>query len=166
MRVEMKIGEALDEAFRAAFVLTGSIEAAERAVADGITTLGFHLAGDTLLIETARFAIQRRAEFSDEPEALSILPLELQGLFLISTICRDCFVLRMLVGLTAEVSAGILNLSKEEIDEALYCALLDLPRSIDSIRSIEDECRRSVAARPQGILLSVQNNAQIRGEQD
>src|SRR5260370_10374414 len=113
----MKIGEALDEAFRAALVLTGSIEAAERAVADGITTLGFDLAGDTLVVETARFAIQRRAEFSDEPEALSILPLELQGLFLISTICCDCFGFRVLIGLTAEVSAGILHLSKDEIAE-------------------------------------------------
>ena len=130
MTAEIKISETLCEAFRSALILTGSIEAAERAVADGISTLGLDLAGDTLLVETARSAIQRRTEYSDQPEALSILPLELQGLFRLSPIGRDCFVLRVLMGLTSEVSAGIMNLSKDETDEALYCALLDLPRSM------------------------------------
>jgi hypothetical protein len=132
MTTEMKIGEALDEAFRAALVLAGSIEAAERAVADGISALGSDLARDRLLVETARSAIQRRAEYSDQQEGLSILPLELRALFLLSPICRGCFELRMLMGLTSEVSAGIMNLSKDEIDEALCRALLDLPRSMDS----------------------------------
>jgi len=130
MTAEIKIRETLCEAFRSALVLTGSIEAAERAVADGISTLGSDLAGDTLLVETARSAIQRRAVYSDQSEALSILPPELQGLFRLSPIGRDCFVLRVLMGLTSEVSAGIMNLSKDETDEALYCALLDLPRSM------------------------------------
>jgi len=135
MTADINMEETLYEAFRAALVLTGSVEAAERAVADGISIVGSDLAGDTLLVETARYAIQRRAEYSDQQEGLSLLPLELTALFLLSPICRDCLVLRVLMGLTSEVSAGIMNLSKDEIGEALYCALLDLPRSMDSVRS-------------------------------
>jgi hypothetical protein len=136
MTVEMKTGEALHEAFRAALVLTGSIEASECAVTDAIAVLGSDFAGDTLLVETARSAIQRRANSSEQPETISMLPVELRGLFLLSSTSRDCFVLRALIGLTSEVSAGILNLSKDEIDEAMCEALLDLPQSINSIRSL------------------------------
>jgi hypothetical protein len=136
MTVEMKTGETLHEAFRAALVLTGSIEAAECAVTDAIATLGPDFAGDTLQVETARSAIQHRTNFSEQPEAISMLPVELQALFLLSSTSRDCFVLRALMGLTSEVSAGILNLSKDEIDEALCEALFDLPQSINSIRSL------------------------------
>ena len=67
-----------------------------------------------------------------------MLPVELRGLFLLSSTSRDCFVLRVLLGLPSEVCSGILNLSKDEFDEALYEALLNLPRSIDSIRSTEE----------------------------
>ena len=122
---------ALYKAFRAALALTGSIEAAERAVLDGMSVVRSDLVSDTLLVETARSAIQRRMEHSDQREAPSILPLELQGLFLLSPIRRDCFVLRVLIGLTTELISRILNLSKDEIDETLYRALLDLPGCIE-----------------------------------
>jgi hypothetical protein len=136
MTVEMKTGEALHEAFRAALVLTGSIEASECAVTDAIATLGSDITGGTLPVETARFAIQRRTNFSEQPEAISMLPVELRGLFRLSSTSRDCFVLRVLMGLPSEVCSGILNLSEHEIDEALCEGLLDLPRSINSIRSL------------------------------
>jgi len=136
MTVEMKTGEALHEAFRAALVLTGSIEAAECAVTDAIATSAPDFADDTLLVETARSAIQRRTNFSEQPAAISMLPVELRGLFLLSSTSRDCFVLRALLGLPSEACTGILNLSKDEIDEALCAALLDLPHSINSIRSL------------------------------
>jgi hypothetical protein len=136
MTVEMKTGEAINEAFRAALVLTGSTEAAECAITGAIATLGSDFVGDTLLVETARSAIQHRTNFSEQPEAISMLPVELRRLFLLPSTSRDCFVLRVLLRLTSEVSAGILNLSKDEIDESVCEALFDLPRSINSIRSL------------------------------
>ena len=57
----------LDEAFRAAFMLTGSIEVAETAVLDGIAALeSIHAAGEALIFESVKSAIQRRTSFSDQ----------------------------------------------------------------------------------------------------
>jgi hypothetical protein len=124
MITETQVGKA----FHLALLLTGNVEAAERAVSDSITESVCNVTGDQLLIATAKHAIQLRDHFLPEAEALSSLPLELQRLFLLSTVCRDCFVLRMLMGFTEETSSGILNLRGGEIDEALCLALNDLSR--------------------------------------
>ena len=58
MTLETEIGEALHDSFRAALVLTGSIEAAEHAVTGAIAAIGLDLSPDTLLLETARSALQ------------------------------------------------------------------------------------------------------------
>ena len=58
----------------------------------------------------------------------SILPPELRRLFTLSSVDRQCFVLRMLMGLTPQVTSEILNLYRDEVDEALCRALRDLPR--------------------------------------
>jgi hypothetical protein len=57
----------------------------------------------------------------------SSLSPELQRLFLLSFVGRDCFVLRMLMGLTLEMSSEILNVDRDEVDEALCRTLIDLP---------------------------------------
>jgi hypothetical protein len=78
MTGEGKMVEALPKAFWIALLLTGSIEAAEAAVLDGIAALEFdHISSDRLLLATAKSAIQRRTEFLEQSEGLSILPLEL-----------------------------------------------------------------------------------------
>jgi hypothetical protein len=122
MITEIHVGKA----FHVALLLTGSIEAAERAVSDSIATSGCGVTGDQLLIATAQDLIQLRDQFLPRAEALSSLPIELQRLFLLSTVCRYSFVLRMLLGLTVETSSKILNLRGDEIDEALCLALNDL----------------------------------------
>jgi hypothetical protein len=116
------------DAVLGALLLTGSIEAAERAVSNAIATLECGITVDELLIATARCAIQLRNERLPQAEIPSSLPPELQRLFLLSSVDRTCFVLRILMGLTLEVSSGILNVSRDEVDEAVCHALSDLPR--------------------------------------
>jgi hypothetical protein len=124
-----ELSKALDGAFRAAFMLTGSTQAAEHAVLDGISTTEFdRVGGDVFLLETVKAAIQRRpdsAHHSQQPP--SCLPLELRRLFLLAPISRDCFVLRILLGLTPRTCSGILRLTIEEADQTLCTALEALP---------------------------------------
>lgn len=121
--VETHVGDA----FLAALMLTGTIEGAEQAVSEAIATLGCGVSVDELLVATAKCAIQLRDKCLPEVEIPSSLPPELQRLFLLSSVGRDCFILRMLMGLTLEMSSEILNKDRDELDEALCRALSDLP---------------------------------------
>src|SRR5882757_7472307 len=99
MTGESEIVEALPRAFWIAFMLTGRIDAAEAVGLDGIPALELgHISRDSLVLATAKSAVQRRTEFPEQPEGLSILPLELRRLFLLAPNYRDCFVLRVLNG--------------------------------------------------------------------
>jgi len=121
---------ALDEAFRGAWFLTGSTEAAENAVLDGIAALDFgRIADDVLLIETVKSAMRRRTDLTSRSEqAFSHLPWELQRLFLLAPRSRGCFVLRVLLGITVVSCSRILRLGIEEFEETLCAALQELPR--------------------------------------
>ena len=129
MTAKGDVYKSLDEAFRAAFLLTGSTEVAENAVLDGIAASEFgHIVDDVLLVETVKSAIQRRAHLTSQSmQAPSHLPLELRRLFLLAPISRDSFVLRVLLGITPRTCSGILHLTIHEIEEALCAALQDLP---------------------------------------
>ena len=116
-------------AFLAALMLTGTIEAAEHAVSDAIAPSGCGIAAEALLVATAKCAVQLRDGCYPGVGVPSILPPELRRLFSLSSVERQCFVLRMLMGLTPEVTSGILNLHRDEVDEALCRAVRDLPRS-------------------------------------
>ena len=115
------------DAFLAALVLTGTIEAAEQSVSGAIARLGYGIAADELLVATAKCAIQIGDGCLRWAEIASSLPPELQRLFMLSSVGRKCFVLRILMGLTLEVTSEILNLPKDEVDEALCRALSELP---------------------------------------
>ena len=112
-------------AFLAALMLTGRTEAAEGAVSDAIAKSECEV--NELLIDTARCANQLCNECLPGPEISFSLPPELQRLFLLSSVGRKCFVLRILMGLTLEVTSEILNLRTDEVDDALCRALSDLP---------------------------------------
>jgi hypothetical protein len=129
MTAKGDVNKALEAAFHAAFLLTGSTEVAENAVVDGIAALEFgHFADDVLLVETVRSAIRRRADLTSQTEqAPPRLPLELQRLFLLAPISRDSFVLRLLLGITPETCSGILHLTIQETAEVLCAALQQLP---------------------------------------
>ncbi len=124
-----EVSRALDGAFRAALMLTGSTHAAEHAVLDGIAATEFDsVVSDVFLLETVKAAIQRRSESAHQSEQpLSCLPPELRRLFLLEPISRDSFVLRILLGITTRTCSGILNLTIEEAHQALCAALEALP---------------------------------------
>jgi hypothetical protein len=129
MTGECDVVETLHNAFWTALLLTGAIESAEAAVLDGIAALDLdHVSGDGLLLATAKSAIRRRTEFPEQSEVLSILPRELQRLFLIAPNYRVCFVLRVLIGFTPELCSGLLCLSIREVEEELFTALREMPR--------------------------------------
>ena len=125
-----ELSEALDRAIRAAFMLTGSTQAAEHAVLDGIDATECYSAGDDVfLLETIKAAIRRRAGVSHQTQLRSAhLPWELRRLFLLAPISRDCFVLRILVGIPVETCSRILHRGVEEIEDVLCAALQELPR--------------------------------------
>ena len=128
MTGESEMVKALPNAFWIALLLTGNVKAAEAAALDGIAALELErISGDSLLLATAKSAIRRRVEIAQQLEGLSILPLELQRLFLLAPNYRDCFVLRALIGLSPELCSGILHLSIHEVENALYTALQELP---------------------------------------
>ena len=87
----------------AVLLLTGTIETAEQAVSEAIATSGCGVAVDELLVETAKCAIQIDDVGFPQAKIPSGLPPELRRLFLLSSIDRQCFVLRMLMGLTLEM---------------------------------------------------------------
>jgi hypothetical protein len=144
MTAKSEASKTLDEAFRAALLLMGSTEAAENAVLDGIAALEFgYLVDDVLLVETVKSAIQRRADFPGQSE--QALPLELRRLFLLAPISRDCFVLRVPLGLTPAICSGIRHLSKQEFEDACYTALQNLP-----LIETRDLVRREIVHPAQG----------------
>ena len=137
-----EVSKALDGAFCAAFMLTGSMQAAELAVLNGIAATECYGSGDdTLLLGTIKAAIQRRAD-SPHPshQRCAHLPLELRRLFLLAPISRDCFVLRILLGIPVGICSRILHRRVEEIEEVLCAALQDLARLEARSRAVA-KCR-------------------------
>jgi len=131
MNFELQIEEGLYESFRAALVLTGSIEAAERAITIAINSLGSEFSARELLVRTAQSALLD-STFSAKP--CSVLPLELQALSLFSPTRRHAFILRVLLDLDLETCSEILRLFSEEVDEAVNKLLPELPWALEFAR--------------------------------
>jgi hypothetical protein len=115
-----------DMAFRTALLLTGDTRTAEAAVMQGIGACG-EVSSRGLMIEAVRSAVRRRTKSSDGPYEVECLPLELRRLFLLQPLPRHCFVLRVLVGLSPEVCAELLEVSVTEFENTVYRALTQLP---------------------------------------
>jgi hypothetical protein len=130
MIIQSEMFQALPQALCTALLLTGGTKPAEAAVLDGISALALgQLSGGSLSLESAKAAVQRRADLEDQSDPLfSMLPLELRRLFLLLPKNRECFVLRVLIGLPPEVCAEMLHVPIAEVDDALYTALQELPR--------------------------------------
>jgi hypothetical protein len=87
-----------------------------------------HIVEDVLLVETAKSAILRRADFPAQlKQAPSHLRLELRRLFLLAPVSRDCFVLRVLLRIPLATCSAVLHLTMHEIEEVLCAALQELP---------------------------------------
>ena len=118
MTAERKASKALDEAFRAALLLTGSTEVAEKAVLDGIAALEYgRLADDALLVETVQSAIRRRDALSGQ-SAQAHLAVEFRRLFLVAPTSRDCCVLRVPLGRPPAACSAVLHLTIQETEQA------------------------------------------------
>jgi len=117
---------ALDTAFRTALILTGTMKTAEAAVTQGIGACE-DLSPRGLTIEAVRSAVRRRTTSSDGPCEVEGLPPELRRLFMLQSLPRRCFVLRVLVGLSPEVCAELLEVSVADFENAVYRALTQLP---------------------------------------
>jgi len=137
-----EVSKALDRAFCAAFMLTGSMPAAEHGVLNGIAATECYGAGDdAFLLGTIKAAIQRRADSPHQShQRCAQLPLELRRLFLLAPISRDCFVLRILLRIPVGICSRILHRRVEEIEEVLCAALQDLPRLEARSRAVA-KCR-------------------------
>jgi len=116
---------AVEMAFRAALLLTGATRTAEAAVMHGIGACK-DLSQRGFLIESVRSAIMRRTK-PDGPYEVELLPPELRRLFMLQPLLRDCFVLRILVGLSPEFCAELLDISIPEFGDAVHAALNQLP---------------------------------------
>jgi hypothetical protein len=120
------IRSSLDMAFRTALLLAGNTKTAEASVMDGICACE-DLSHRGLLIGAVRSAIRRRTKSADASDARELLPPELRRLFMLQPLSRDCFVLRILVGLSPEVCAELLDVSIRESEDAVCAALNQLP---------------------------------------
>ena len=130
-------------AFPAALLLTGNMHDAEQAVENAITASGSDFTAEALLVETVRSVMQLP---TCRDETHSILPRELQALSLLPPKGRNCFVLRVLLGIEREACTQILELSGDDVDEALHQALLDLPLAAGTCR-LRQQFQLSQAAR-------------------
>ena len=117
---------AVNTAFWVALLLGCDTTTAEAAVLDGIGACD-DVSHQSLLIEAIGFTFGRRESSAAGPDTIQLLPTELLHLFRLPPRPRDCFVLRILLGIPPEAGAGVLNISVTEFDDALYAALDRLP---------------------------------------
>ena len=130
---------AVHTAFRTALLLAGATKTAELAVLDGIDACE-NISLRSLLIETVRSTIRRRAESPDVLDGINLLPPELRRHLGLQPTFRDCLVLRILVQLPLEECADLLNISITEYEDALCGALNQLPL-LSSLKAARDAQR-------------------------
>jgi hypothetical protein len=116
----------LNSAFWVALLLGCGTAVTEAAVLDGIGACQ-DVSHRSLQIEAVRSTLRRRARFADATDAVQLLPAELLRLFRLEPRSRDCFVLRILLGISPEACTGLLNIPVAEFDDAYYAALTHLP---------------------------------------
>ncbi len=121
---------AMGDAFRAALVLTGSIDGAELAMMKAIDALEPDCSRDALLMETVRCAVRHETL---PGEWCSSFPPELEAISLLPETDRYCFVICILVGFDRDTCAEILGLSREDVEAALLRSLIDLPRAVETV---------------------------------
>ncbi len=132
MTTESQMREAAGRAFVTAFLLSGDAERAEAIVLKSIGSMNRGEASSDELIRDAVYAAVEPEEVpvrfpKKRKPAFSMLPFELQGVLDLPHYPRQCFVLRVLVGLPREVCAKLLSSKVLQIDEGARAAMLQLP---------------------------------------
>jgi DNA-directed RNA polymerase specialized sigma24 family protein len=131
MSAVLQLAEMLDKAFPVALLLTGGVASAERAVESAIEHSGPDSSTESFLVDTVRWAV-RPGEWQDELP--STVPPELRALSLLSPAARNCFVVCILMGFDCEACSGILEVTLDDVKNAIHRSLLELPLAVQSVR--------------------------------
>lgn len=118
--------ECIAKYFITAVLLTSDVKRAEAAVLDGFPFLDLN--------RTAVSAIHRGSSQSLPEAVVSLLPVELQRVLQLAPDLRRSFVLRMLVGMSREDCAALLNLESDQVEDATCKAAKQLARIAESER--------------------------------
>ena len=118
-------------AFLTALLVAGDSEHAEAATAHAIRSIdGPDVSDEALIVAALKAAIssspERPARDWDLDGELSFLPPALRRLSRLTMDHRNCFVLRMLVGLSREECSCVLGCSPKHIDEGTCAAMVNL----------------------------------------
>lgn len=150
MTTESSMREAAGRAFITAFLLTGNAGSAEAAV---LKSIGFMNCVDASGEELFQGTVSAKIETDELPgprqpepgSAFEMLPVELQRVLQLPRRIRQCFVLRVLVGLSREVCARLLSFDGRQVDLGACVAMSELyalrkagaiaPRRIESSRN-------------------------------
>lgn len=118
----------IQRTFMTSLLLSGSTERAEAAVLEAIRCLDSgDASGETLLWRAIEAAIAPppRVDMrptSENDSAAASLPRELRRVLRLTTVLRQCFVLRIFAGLPREVCAHLLHLDVCQVDEGTCAA--------------------------------------------
>jgi hypothetical protein len=130
---ELPLKKAICRAFSIALLVSGDMTIAEESVLEAVRSLDPEdLTTDALFVCVSTLAIHRSSrllEQATEPhssEMLGRLPAEMQNLLKLSRALRQCFVLRILLGLPRNICASLLNLQEFQIADLTCDALSSL----------------------------------------
>jgi hypothetical protein len=132
------------KAFNIAIILTGSTDLAEYAVSEAIRVWNETKPLEQTLCLGATIAaieVQRLSSTNRPPEmdsAAARLPLRLRNVVRLTPTIRNCFVLRILLGLCYETCARLLNSNAEQVI-ANICVALQTLADLDKTTNKERE---------------------------
>ena len=135
MTTEVIRAEFLQEAFRAAVLLTGNLKQAEEAVLEGILLWNSEVAPD-LLQKTTAAAVEKNLTAISRSEDLSQtfghLPVELQRVLRLPASLRRCYVLRILMALPNATCSMLLGLDPHAVNRNACRAAQILARIVQA----------------------------------
>jgi len=127
MATQTMASECIGKYFITAILLSSNVKRAEAAVLNGIQSMD--------LDQTATSACGEEGPDDNNYEfkaAAALLPAELQRVLQLTRDLRRCFVLRMLVGMSRERCAALLDIDVAQVDQGTYMAVTELARVADS----------------------------------
>jgi hypothetical protein len=117
----------LCRSFRLALLLTGNLTRAEAAMHDALILMKpGDMSDNALFAGVIATALTRCHDASETDRISPILPVEMRRVLRLCTRRRQCFVLRLLAGLSREQCAQLLRLDLYGVDEAIFAAVAEL----------------------------------------
>jgi hypothetical protein len=143
---DSELCDAASKAFVTAFLLSGNAKRAEHAVSESIARMTFEdSSGEELLQGAVKAAVRPQEGPWSAPNewesTSSRLPLELRRVLCLDPYIRQCFVLRILVGLPSEACAAFLNSDADQVDRSACEAMSQLASNPATRFAIHSGCR-------------------------